>query len=204
MVETEVQDELAGNKSEANIMVEKVFEDEEAVMVQAIKPAPDIGSAIDIMEANLAISGVVFQGPTPKNPEAKNKVAGKLLRLPLMIQMVIMHAIDMTTATESSIGKVSTTEATLVPGNVVALHNYQTNCFLRIIETGANLGGGAMNIDELPMAWDSERFLVVDAGNDKISLFSPSHCRFLGCQNGVLTANGYPVVSPDDRPRAHE
>eukprot|EP00978_Attheya_sp_CCMP212_P001827 scaffold3797_cov24-Attheya_sp.AAC.1 len=110
----------------------------------------------------------------------------------------------MTTATETSIGKVSTAEAALVPGNVVALHNHQTNCFLRISGTGANFGSGNREIGELPLYWDLERFLVVDAGNDKISLFSPCHRCFLGCQNGVLTANGYPIVSPDDRPRAHE
>eukprot|EP00978_Attheya_sp_CCMP212_P001826 scaffold3796_cov28-Attheya_sp.AAC.1 len=185
-------------------MVEKEVKDEEAVMVHAIKPAPDVGSAIDIMEATLANSGFGFQYPTPKNPEAKNKVAGKLLRLPMVIEMVITHAIDMTTATETSIGKVSTAEAALVPGNVVALHNHQTNCFLRISGTGANFGSGNREIGHLQMAWDFERFLVVDAGNGKISFFSPSHRRFLGCQNGFITANGYPVVSPDDRPRAHE
>eukprot|EP00978_Attheya_sp_CCMP212_P043450 scaffold284296_cov35-Attheya_sp.AAC.1 len=108
-------------------MVEKQGEDEEAIMVQAIKPAPDVGSAIDIMEATLATSGFGFQYPTPKNPEAKNKVAGKLLRLPMVIKMGITHAIDTTTATETSIGKVSTKDAAMVPGNVVALHNYQTN-----------------------------------------------------------------------------
>eukprot|EP00978_Attheya_sp_CCMP212_P022502 scaffold67198_cov50-Attheya_sp.AAC.3 len=119
-------------------MVEKEVEDEEAVMVQAIKPAPDGGSAIDIMEESLANSGFGFQYPTPKNPEAKNKVAGKLLRLPMMIHMAITYAIDMTTTTETSVGKVSTKEAALVPGNVVALHNPRKNCFLSIIGTEAN------------------------------------------------------------------
>eukprot|EP00978_Attheya_sp_CCMP212_P036520 scaffold166332_cov33-Attheya_sp.AAC.1 len=177
-------------------MVEKQGEDEEAIMVQAIKPAPDVGSAIDIMEATLATSGF------GQNREAKN---GKLLRLPMIIHTCITHAIDTTTATETSIGKVSTIEAALVPGNVVALHNHQTNCFLRISGTGgANFGGGNKNIGELPLAYDSERFLVGDADNGKISFFSPSHRRFLCCQNGVLTANGHPIVSPDDRPRAHE
>jgi hypothetical protein len=60
------------------------------------------------MEAALAvISGVVLQGPTPKNPEAKNKVARELLRLPSLIHMGITYAIDMTNATETSIGRVS-------------------------------------------------------------------------------------------------
>eukprot|EP00978_Attheya_sp_CCMP212_P022504 scaffold67198_cov50-Attheya_sp.AAC.5 len=194
-------------------MVEKKFEDEKAIMVQAMESAPDVGSAIDIMEATLANSGFGFQYPTPKNPEAKNKVAGKLLRLPMVIEMGITHAIDTTTATESSIGKVSTIEAALVPGNVVALHSHDQcaytcdlddNNFLRISGTEANFGSGAKYIGDLHLAWDFERFLVVDAGNGKISFFSPSHRRFLGCQNGSLTANGYPIASPDDRPRAHE
>eukprot|EP00978_Attheya_sp_CCMP212_P031071 scaffold116148_cov24-Attheya_sp.AAC.1 len=175
-------------------MVEKEVEDEEAVMVHAIKPAPDVGSAIDILEATLATAGVVLQGPTlgptPKNPEAKNKVAGKLLQLPMLIHMAITYTIDTSTATETSVNKVLTKEAALVPGNVVALHS-NINCFLRISGTGANFGGGKKFKNELPLAWDSERFLVVDAGNGKISLFGPSHRRFLRCQNGVLTANGH-------------
>jgi hypothetical protein len=186
-------------------MVAKQVEHAEAIMVQvqAIKPAPDVGSAIDIMEATLATAGVVLQGPTPKNPEAKNKAAGKLLRLPSLIHMAITYAIDMTTATESSIGKVSSIMQALVPGNVVALYSTH-HSFLRISGTGANFGSGTRNMDELPLAWDFERFLVVDAGNGKISLFSPSHRMFLGCLNGCLTVNGYPIVSLDVLPRAHE
>uniref|UniRef100_A0A6T7IQP1 Uncharacterized protein n=1 Tax=Attheya septentrionalis TaxID=420275 RepID=A0A6T7IQP1_9STRA len=184
-------------------MVQNEVENEEAIMVQAIKPTPDVGSAIDSMGATLAKSGFGFQYPTLKNPDTKNKVAGKLLRLPMIIHTCITHAIDSTTATETSIGKVSTIEA-LVPGNVVALHSPDKNCFLRIFENEASFGSGVRCANELPLAWDSERFLVVDAGNGKISLFSPSHRRFLGCQNGVLTASGYPITSPDDRPRAHE
>jgi len=31
----------------------------------------------------------------------------------------------------------------------------------------------------LPTVWDSERFLVVDAGYDKIALWNPTHKRFI-------------------------
>jgi hypothetical protein len=35
-------------KPKANIMVKTEIKDKEAIMVQAIKPAPDVGSAMDI------------------------------------------------------------------------------------------------------------------------------------------------------------
>jgi hypothetical protein len=57
---------------------------------------------------------------------------------------------------------------------------------------------------QLPLAWGSERFLVVDAGNGKISLFNPRRMRFLCSKNGIFTANGHPIVSTDECPRAHE
>jgi hypothetical protein len=158
---------VQGNKKELESdvnMVENKVENEGATMVQAFKPTPDVGSAIDIMGATLAKLGFGFQYPTFETPCTKNKVAGKLLRLPMIIHTCITHAIDSTTATETSIGKISTIEA-LVPGNVVALHSPDKNSFLGISGEEADFGSGEKNVDSLPLAWDCERFLVVDAGN---------------------------------------
>jgi hypothetical protein len=92
--------------------------------------------------------------------------------------------------------------------NIVALYNAllapTPSAFIRIKGNSVDCDGGHKSIDELPFFWASERFLVVNAGNGRIALYSPKHRRFLAAQNGKAEASGYPVVNLDDRPRCNE
>ena len=189
-----------------NIIMDEKVVDGESVMVkvQAIKSTPDVGAAIEAMEARLSQSGIILAIP-PTTVARKDVVARKLINLQFLVHIGIIHAIDSGTATEKSIGEITSKKA-LVPGNIVALYSYNSHPgkFLRIYDKKADYGGGCKSIDNLPIIWGSERFLVVDAGNGSISFYNPCHRTFLGSFDGKLTANGFPIVSIDDRPRANE
>ena len=174
------------------------------VKVQAIKSTPDVGAAIEAMEELLSQSGIIIAIP-PAEVARKDVVARKILRLSTLVRIGITHVIDSGTDTEKSIG-VTTSKKALVSGNIVALYSYNSNPdkFLKIKDNKADYGGGYKSIDNLPRNWGAERFLVVDAGNGSISFYNPCHRTFLGSFDGKLTANGFPIVSIDDRPRANE
>ena len=126
-----------------------------------------------------------------------------------MIDLAITHGIDTESkATEHSVGfqvHGSSVKKTLLPGNVVTLYNCsQGGSFLRVQGKRADCNGGHGKIDRLPLKWSSERFLVVDAGNETIAFYNPIHRRFLGFQNGTLSAEGYPIVHANESPRANE
>lgn len=182
-------------------------EEESTVMVDAIVSAPEctVGAAIEILEAKLASKGIEFKVPPFTRKSEKGKVDGEILRLPTLIHLGIIHGIDkMDAATEQSIGKPASPGEALVPGNVIALYFHGGSSFLRICNERADFGGRSKPIDELPLEWDSERFLVVDAGNGNIAFYSPSHRRFLGCKNGKFSGAGYPIVNINESPRANE
>jgi hypothetical protein len=130
-------------------------------------------------------------------------VVGKLLRLPLMIELSITAAIDQNKATHQSIGSLSDKSA-LVEGSIVALYDVDHKAFVRINGKSVDCKSGHKAIDALPFEWDSERFLVVNAGNRRIALYSPSHRRFLAAQNGRAEASVYPIGKLDGSPRCNE
>jgi hypothetical protein len=184
--------------------------DESAIIVDGyVSSIPhSVGAAIQELEEKLASKGIVMQMPDIKRkPDKKYKADGKLLRLPFIISLGIVHAIDTSDATEGSVACIdSDYQNVLVPGNVVALHGgdaFGKPAFLRLKGDSADYGGGYKQADQLPIAYDSERFVVVRAPNNRIAFYSPPHRRFLGCRNGSVTT-GYPIVNLDEIPRANE
>ena len=186
---------------DTDTMVEKEEESYDGVstvMVDAIETPPSntVGAAIKILEEKLAAKGILFQVPAGTPKSDLGKVDGKLLRLPMLIELAITHAIDtIEKATEKNVSEKVTgsVEEVLVPGNVVALQAVRDNgTFVSV--SGAQVSQSSF-ASELPLESNSERFLVVDAGSGCISLYSPSSRRFLGFQNGNLSASGYPLVN---------
>jgi hypothetical protein len=198
-------------------MVEKVVDnDEGTVLVEAFSDLSTrnhvfgeqtVGAAIEAFEeiSSGLFSLQVFTAAKvdEEKSETTFSIAGKLLRLPLMIELGITAAIDQNKATHQSIGSVSDKSA-LVEGSIVALYEVANKSFVRINGKSVDCGGGAKAINALPFEWDSERFLVVNAGNGRIALYSPSHRRFLAAQNGRAEASVYPIGKLDDCPRCNE
>jgi hypothetical protein len=89
-----------------------------------------------------------------------------------------------------------------VEGNIVALM-VDGSGFL-CIEGSSVTFNRTTAINNLPFDWHSERFLVVNAGNGRIALYSPCHRRFLAAQNGLAEAGVYPIETLYDRPRCNE
>ena len=199
-------------------MVEKVVDNgDETVMVEAFSDLSrdhdfgdqTVGAAIEAFEK---IASGLFSLPVStaaKDEEDNNATKfsppGKLLRLPAMIGLGIAVAIDQNKATHQSIGSLSDKSA-LVEGNIVALYQvtHPGNSFVRMNGNSVNCKGGPKAIDTLPFDWDSERFLVVNAGNGRFALYSPSHRRFLASQNGVAEASVYPIGKLHEYPRCNE
>ena len=166
-----------------------------------------VGAAIQDLEDNLASKGIVVHVPDVKRePNKTDKADGKLLRLPFIISLGIVHAIDTSDATEVNVAHISSdVSKVLVPGKVVALHYGSGNqpAFLRLMGDTADYGGGRRGIQQLALGCNSERFVIVRARDDRIAFYSPTQRRFLGCRNGNMTA-GYPIVHLDEIPRANE
>mmetsp|Transcript_1918 Transcript_1918/g.3290 ORF Transcript_1918/g.3290 Transcript_1918/m.3290 type:complete len:282 (+) Transcript_1918:84-929(+) len=86
------------------------------------------------------------------------------------------------------------------PGSVIALHSPAHNRFVRMmIDSEVNAHDGPMDFDNLPLygpkRWDSELFIVVDAGDGEIALQSPSHGRFMQMDScGSVNALGWPKL----------
>lgn len=178
---------------------------------------PTLGDAIALLEAKLAALGIVLQVPEVKSGSLKQmKVSGKLQSLPLLIHFAITFALDTTDhVTKDSVGKASEDwKKSLVPGNIVALHGTTSNTgFLRIenesvIGSARQYHGGHQQqhqaLNHLKLENAAERFLVVDAGNGNIALYSPTNRRFLASKDGALVACGFPITGLDERPRANE
>jgi hypothetical protein len=200
-------------------MVEKAIDNaDETVLVEA---RPDLasnrafgeqtlGAAIEAFEeiASGLFSLQVFAPAKAEEEKSvkKSSVAGKTLRLPLMIELGITAAIDQNKATQQSIGSLSDKSA-LVEGNIVALYSPGAGSFVRIMDYGNSVSVDffdPQDIDKLPFEWNSERFLVVDAGNGCIAFYSPSHRRFLAAHEGRAEANGYPIGKLNETPRCNE
>jgi hypothetical protein len=168
-----------------------------------------VGAAIEVFEETL--SGLFsFQVATPAKVQEDNKsttkysVAGKLLRLPLMIQLGITAAIDQNKSTHQSIGTPPSDKSALVEGNIVALYLCNHGAFVRNKGNSVDCKGGSKAIGELPFEWGAERFLVVNAGNGRIALYSPCRRQFLAARNGNAEASVYPIGNLEDRPRCNE
>jgi hypothetical protein len=191
-------------------MVEKEetsYDSVSTVMVDAIEthPSNTVGAAIAILEEKLAAKGISFQVPAGTSKSDLGKVDGKLLRLPMLIELAITHAIDtIEKATEKNVSEKVTRsiKKALVPGNVVALVYDSDNRFLSI--SGRQVSHCRFTVDDLPSDGNSERLLVVSAGSGCVSFYSPTSRRFLGFQDGNFSALGYPLVNADESPRANE
>ena len=190
-------------------MVEKVVENgEEMVMVEAVHAFGEqtVGAAIEAFEE---IASALFSLPAltaAKDKADKNATTFsppvKLLRLPSTIELGISMEIDQNKATHQSIGTLSDKSA-LVEGNIVALYSVNHMKFVRMGEKSVDCSGGPKAIGKLPFDWDSERFLVVNAGNGRIAFYSPSHRRFLTSQDGLAEASSL-IGNLDDSPRCNE
>jgi hypothetical protein len=204
-------------------MVEKaeaVANGEDSVLVEVMRDLSrnhgfgehTVGAAIEVFEE--AVSSNLFSlqvlAPAKGNTNEEGgevkefSVPGRLLGLPLMIELGITVAIDnnIKATTHHLIGTLSDKSA-LVEGNIVALYNPNARSFLRIYGEAVDFDGGIKTIDELPFDWGCERFLVVSAGSGRIALYGPSHGRFLSCTDG-LTEASHQVGNLDDRPRRSE
>jgi hypothetical protein len=202
-------------------MVEKVVDNagvEDTVLVQAFSDLSrnhaafgehSVGAAIEAFEeiASGLFSLQVFTAEKEDKNVTKFSVAGKLLRLPMMIELGITAAIDQYKSTHQSIGTTlmsSSGKRALVEGNIVALYALNLGKFVRINGNSVDHGGGPKAIDKLPFEWGAERFLVVNAGNGRIAFYSPCYRRFLATQNGHAEASVYPIGKLDDCPRCNE
>jgi hypothetical protein len=209
---------LSSHKNSATMVEKAVDNDEETVMVEAFSDLSrrhafgehTVGAAIEAFEeiSSGLFSLQVFSTAKVEEDKSVTKfsLAGKLLRLPLMIELGITAAIDQNKATHQSIGKL-TDKSALVEGNIVALFLFQdknSRAFIRIYGTCVDWSGGPKAINALPFEWDSERFLVVNAGNGRIALYSPTHRRFLASRNRLAEASVYPIGKLDDSPRCNE
>lgn len=98
-------------------------------------------------------------------------------------------------STAESVGEIATKSA-LVPGNIVELHRCNENSFLRI-------QNGLVTDDEELIGClliGSRFFVVVDAGQDCVVFFCPSHaCCLSAKENGSAAANR--ICYLDDRPQ---
>jgi hypothetical protein len=218
-------------------MIEKDMDSEEsAIIVEASSAAASayvdhqgcnyprtIGAAIQLLEAKLAEAGIILQlhVPSPKKqdhetesknskepPKEEDKVRVsdvKLLVLPTIVMSGIKSAIDNGFGTRESVGRRTSSEKALVPGNVVAL--YCCGSFLRVYNDKVECGGGSRSRDQLPFDWDSERFLIVDAGHGEVAFYNIVYRIFLGIdKNGHATVSNEncSVTRLDDRPRGNE
>jgi hypothetical protein len=194
-------------------MVEKLCDEEQrAVLMSAVAPGyRTIGAGIQAMEDLVAKSGVVVKfAACDTEATQTDYVAGtppaKLLCLNAIIEIALVNAIKTGKATRESVGKVSSPAALLVPGNIIALYDDKRaagGAFYRMRFASVDFRGGNKAIDALPFQWEFERFLVVDAGNGLIALYSPSHYSFLSVVNETFVAS-QPLGNMDDRPRANE
>jgi hypothetical protein len=167
-----------------------------------------IGAAIQLLEAKLAEAGLQLPSRTTQHETDSKKqpkevpVAGKLLVLTAMVTIGIASALNNGFGTRASVGKLSSEKP--VPGNVVALHSPHNNAFLRVYNGNVDYAGGSTSQDQLPFDWDSERFLIVDAGHGQVAFYNISHRIFLGIDKSGRAAVNCSVTSLDDRPRGNE
>ena len=56
----------------------------------------------------------------------------------------------------------------------IALHCAEPNRFVRLIGADVDARAGVKDVDKLPRDWDSERFVVVDAGEVRVCYVSDS------------------------------
>jgi hypothetical protein len=159
-------------------MVEKEIETvPDTILVSMVTDNPrssdhTVGAAIEIMEENLARSGIKLtvnannKGGGEETEGKEFALPGKLARFWLMVSLGITHAFDTGTATQGSVGEISTMEA-LLPDNVVALYLPNTYNFLRIWgETAVAREGEERTVDALPIEWDLERSWLWMQGED--------------------------------------
>ena len=125
-----------------------------------------VGAAIQDLEDNLASKGIVVHVPDIKRePNKTDKADGKLLRLPFVISLGIVHAIDTSDATEVNVAHIlSDVSKVLVSGKVVALHSGNQAAFLHLVGDTADYGGGRRDIQQLALGCNVERFVIVRAG----------------------------------------
>jgi hypothetical protein len=162
-----------------------------------------VGAAIQLLEAKL-------KRCSTDEPRKDTPISGKILVLPTIVSIGIVSAIHNGFGTHESVGKLSSEKA-LVPGNVVALLNSNSSnqhAFLRACNGKVDFGGGSRPLKDLPFDWDSERFLIVDAGHGgQVAFYNISHRLFLGIDpigNATVSNGNCSVTSLDDRPRGNE
>lgn len=186
-----------------------------------------LGASLEKLDDRLRRSGLQLSVTAPNGyadkklsddgdevPDVKRNdaamISGQVLRCPQLIEFAITQAIDVGRATLGDVGvKILGNDervATLTAGNVVALYNALSKCFLRVKFGVADLGGGQRDVTNLPLEEGSQRFLVVAAGRDRVAFFSPCDRRFLRMLDSVgrLGANGSPALHTRDRPRVDE
>lgn len=83
-------------------------------------------------------------------------------------------------------------------GHTIALHNAHHNRFIKM-NSGGVTRSDAKDKDQLPAAWDEERFTVVDAGNNRIALYNRKHNRFVKIPNGGPVASS-PTIDANSPP----
>jgi hypothetical protein len=72
----------------------------------------------------------------------------------------------------------------------VFLYNPHHKRFVRMMGDNVNGGGGEIEMDALPAAWDSERFVIVNAGGGEIALHNATHRRFVRLIGKDVEAKG--------------
>jgi hypothetical protein len=145
-----------------------------------------LGPALIAVMKRISRSGVqIMSKPVGLDENAKvaNVVPQVFVRhVNILVGSAINQAMMYGTATKDSVGSSKNyAQNVFKQGNVIALYNIHNGCFLRIHDNKVDFGGGKCLVNNLPLAWDSERFLVVALDEDckQFALYSLSHYSFL-------------------------
>jgi hypothetical protein len=165
-----------------------------------------LGAALDAFEQRVSNAGTVLDISVPRGCKEKdggNKISGKVLRCPNLVDLAIKQAIAYGKATEDKVTVILDDESNVVPGNVVALYDRNKHCFLTPF--GEKKDSACRY--HLPRTSESEFFLVVSGRIEcSIALYSPIHHCFLlhDEQLSLLHSPKSQAIHDDDRPRSNE
>ena len=171
-----------------------------------------LGPALIALMERMSRSGVkiTLSKPVGKNENAKFAFFAPQVfvhHVKILVESAINQAMMYGSATKDSVGtsRAVVAKRAFKQGNVIALYDSYTQSFLRIHDNKVDFGGGKCSEDELPFAWDSERFLVVALDEDckQFALYSLSHNSFLQIDaSGKFSASAPAFLH--DRPRVNE
>mmetsp|Transcript_26404 Transcript_26404/g.73856 ORF Transcript_26404/g.73856 Transcript_26404/m.73856 type:complete len:249 (+) Transcript_26404:62-808(+) len=140
---------------------------------------------------------------TKKKKEVDDEI-NELTMLPRFVELGIYCALSQGKIMKNSVGRAASASA-FVDGNIVALYCPRLGHFIRLHDGNADYGGTDHSGNNIPVRYNSERFLVVGCKDGTVALYSPDEQSFLGAhQKSALAVTSASILSLDDAPRARE